>query len=87
MTLAAGSRLGPCEVLGSLGHGGMGEVYRALDTNLRPQVAVKVLPADVSSDSGRLARFQREAEVLAPLNHPTSRRSTASSAPARSRRS
>ena len=65
-----GSRLGPYEVLAKLGEGGMGEVYRATDTHLKRQVAIKVLPAAVANDPDRLARFQREAEVLASLNHP-----------------
>jgi serine/threonine-protein kinase len=65
-----GTRLGPYEIVGLLGVGGMGEVYRATDTNLKRDVAVKVLPASVASDPERLARFQREAEVLAALNHP-----------------
>jgi serine/threonine protein kinase len=66
----AGTRIGPYEVVGSLGAGGMGEVYRATDTNLKRQVAIKMLPPAVVSDAERLARFQREAEVLASLNHP-----------------
>ena len=66
----AGTRIGPYEVVGSLGAGGMGEVYRATDTNLKRQVAIKMLPPAVVSDAARLARFQREAEVLAALNHP-----------------
>jgi serine/threonine-protein kinase len=70
MALAAGTRLGPYEVVCPLGVGGMGEVYRATDTNLKRQVALKVLPASVAGDVERLARFQREAEVLAALNHP-----------------
>ena len=68
--LAAGTRLGPYELLSAIGAGGMGEVYRATDTNLRRPVAIKVLPASLASDPARLARFQREAEVLASLNHP-----------------
>jgi serine/threonine protein kinase len=68
--LSAGTRLGPYEVNAPLGVGGMGEVYRATDTNLKRQVAIKVLPAAVAADVERLARFQREAEVLAALNHP-----------------
>jgi len=68
--LAPGSRLGPYEVTALLGEGGMGQVYRATDTNLKRQVAIKVLPASVAGDADRLARFQREAEVLAALNHP-----------------
>ena len=70
MALSAGTRIGPYEVTAQIGVGGMGEVYRATDTNLRRQVAIKVLPASVSGDPDRLARFQREAEVLAALNHP-----------------
>jgi Tol biopolymer transport system component len=66
----AGTRIGPYEVTGSLGAGGMGEVYRATDTNLKRQVAIKVLPHALALDAERLARFQREAEVLASLNHP-----------------
>ena len=68
--LAPGSRIGPYEVGAQIGAGGMGEVYRATDTNLKRAVAIKVLPASVASDPERLARFQREAEVLASLNHP-----------------
>ena len=70
MTLTPGTRLGPYEILSALGAGGMGEVYRATDTNLKRQVAIKVLPASVAADAERLARFQREAEILAALNHP-----------------
>ena len=70
MPLTPGTRLGPYEVTAQIGVGGMGEVYRATDTKLKRDVAVKVLPAEVASDSERLARFQREAEVLASLNHP-----------------
>jgi eukaryotic-like serine/threonine-protein kinase len=65
-----GVRLGPYEILSPLGVGGMGEVYRATDTNLKRAVAIKVLPESVAGDPERLARFQREAEVLASLNHP-----------------
>jgi serine/threonine-protein kinase len=68
--LTSGDRLGPYEVVGSLGAGGMGQVYRALDTRLKRQVALKVLPADVAADPERLARLEREAQVLASLNHP-----------------
>ena len=68
--LASGSRLGPFEILDGIGEGGMGEVYRATDTRLKRQVALKVLPSSVTADPDRLARFQREAEVLASLNHP-----------------
>ncbi len=68
--LTPGTRLGPYEVLTHIGAGGMGEVYKATDTNLKRSVAIKVLPASVAGDAERLARFQREAEVLAVLNHP-----------------
>jgi serine/threonine protein kinase len=70
MMLQAGSRLGPYEIIGLLGTGGMGEVYRAHDSQLKREVALKVLPAAVATDVDRLARFQREAELLAALNHP-----------------
>ena len=65
-----GSRLGPYEVLAKLGKGGMGQVYRATDIKLKRQVAIKILPPSLAAGSNRLARFQREAEVLASLNHP-----------------
>jgi TolB-like protein len=68
--LSPGERLGPYEVSGPLGAGGMGEVYRARDTRLKRDVALKILPSSVATDAERLARFQREAEVLASLNHP-----------------
>ena len=70
MTFTEGTKLGSYEILGSLGSGGMGEVYRARDTRLKRDVAIKVLPEALSHDPERLARFQREAEVLAALNHP-----------------
>jgi Tol biopolymer transport system component len=70
LALTAGTRLGVYEVIAQIGAGGMGEVYRATDSNLKRSVAIKVLPASVASDAERLARFQREAEVLAALNHP-----------------
>ena len=70
MPLSPGTRLGSYEILAAIGEGGMGEVYRATDTSLKRQVAIKVLPASVAADADRLARFQREAEVLAQLNHP-----------------
>jgi tRNA A-37 threonylcarbamoyl transferase component Bud32 len=70
MALTAGSRLGPYEILALLGAGGMGEVYRARDTKLHRDVAIKVLPEDVATDPDRLARFEREAQALAALNHP-----------------
>jgi len=70
MGLNSGTRLGPYEVTAPLGAGGMGEVYRARDTKLGRDVALKVLPAAFASDADRMARFQREAQVLASLNHP-----------------
>ncbi len=70
MSLAPGARLGPYEILSALGAGGMGEVYRARDTKLGRDVALKVLPTDFALDADRLARFKREAQVLASLNHP-----------------
>jgi serine/threonine-protein kinase len=70
MSLASGARLGPYELTGSLGAGGMGEVYRARDRRLNRDVAIKVLPELFASDPERLARFEREAQVLASLNHP-----------------
>src|SRR5450631_709186 len=70
MPLTPGTRLGPYEILGAIGAGGMGEVYRARDTKLDRTVAIKVLPAAFARDPERLARFQREAKVLASLNHP-----------------
>jgi serine/threonine-protein kinase len=70
MAIAAGTNLGPYEILAPIGAGGMGEVYRARDTKLKRNVALKVLPETLASDPERLARFQREAEVLASLNHP-----------------
>ena len=70
MALAPGTRLGVYEVTAQIGVGGMGEVYRATDSNLKRSVAIKVLPASVAGDADRLVRFQREAEVLAALNHP-----------------
>jgi serine/threonine-protein kinase len=69
MTLAAGTRLGIYEITGSLGAGGMGEVYRARDTKLGREVAIKTLPSARASDKERLARFEREAKLLAALNH------------------
>jgi len=70
MPLVAGARLGPYEIVVPIGAGGMGEVYRARDTKLNRDVAIKVLPDLFANDSERLARFQREAQVLASLNHP-----------------
>jgi serine/threonine protein kinase len=70
MTLAAGTRVGAYEILSPLGAGGMGEVWRARDTKLDREVALKVLPEVFANDPDRLARFEREAKVLASLNHP-----------------
>src|SRR5712692_3029315 len=70
MALSAGSRLGPYEILAPLGAGGMGEVYRARDTKLGRDIALKILPDTFTHDPERLARFRREAQVLASLNHP-----------------
>jgi serine/threonine protein kinase/Tol biopolymer transport system component len=69
VSLSAGTRIGPYEVTAQLGEGGMGQVYRATDTNLKRTVAIKVLPEAVATDVERLTRFQREAEMLARLNH------------------
>src|SRR6202521_2657269 len=70
MTLAAGTRLGPYEILSPLGAGGMGEVYRARDSKLKRDVAVKVLPHSLAGDPEALARFEREALAVAALSHP-----------------
>src|SRR5262245_32935335 len=70
MSLAPGARLGPYEVVSLLGSGGMGEVYRAHDTKLGRDVALKILPDSFVHDPDRVARFRREAQVLASLNHP-----------------
>ena len=70
MTLEAGSRLGPYEILGALGAGGMGEVYRARDSKLDREVAIKVLPEKLAADPASLGRFEREARAVAALSHP-----------------
>ena len=70
MSLAAGVRIGVYQIVSALGAGGMGEVYRARDTNLDRDVAIKILPELFASDAERLSRFEREARVLASLNHP-----------------
>ena len=70
MSLTAGARLGPYEIVSALGAGGMGEVYLATDTRLGRDVAIKVLPPDLVSDPERLARFEREAKAVSALNHP-----------------
>lgn len=71
MSLTTGTRLGAYQVTALPGEGGMGQVYRARDAKLKRDVALKVLPAEVATDRERLVRFQREAEVLASLNHPS----------------
>jgi eukaryotic-like serine/threonine-protein kinase len=70
MPLSVGDKLGHYEILSPLGAGGMGEVYRAQDTQLQREVAIKVLPVGLAGDTDRLARFDREAKILAALNHP-----------------
>src|ERR1700739_1256121 len=70
MALAAGTRLGSYEITNAIGAGGMGEVYQAHDTKLGRDVAIKVLPEAFAHDPDRLSRFQREAKMLASLNHP-----------------
>ncbi len=70
MTIVPGLRIGPYEVTGKLGEGGMGEVWRATDSKLKREVAIKVLPAEFTDDRERLARFEREAQLLAQLQHP-----------------
>ena len=70
MTIPVGTRLGSYEIVSPLGAGGMGEVYRARDAKLNRDVAIKVLPAGFAEDRERVARFRREAQVLASLNHP-----------------
>src|SRR6516164_68807 len=70
MALTIGSQLGSHEITALLGKGGMGEVYRARDLRLKREVAIKILPEEFSRDKDRVNRFQREAEVLASLNHP-----------------
>src|ERR1700694_267734 len=71
MLLSAGTLLGPYVVVSPLGAGGMGEVYRARDSKLNREVALKVLPEGFANDADRMARFSREAQVLAALNHPS----------------
>lgn len=68
--ISPGDKLGPYEILSPLGAGGMGEVYRARDSKLNREVAIKVLPAALANDADYLARFQREAQALAALHHP-----------------
>src|SRR5581483_2490895 len=69
-TVTPGTRLGPYQIVSLLGSGGMGEVYRARDTKLGRDVAIKVLPTAIAGDPDRRARFEREAQLLAALNHP-----------------
>jgi hypothetical protein len=73
MSLLAGARLGPYKIVSPLGAGGMGEVYRARDTRLGRDVAIKVLPASFSTDHDRLRRFEQEARAASALNHPAGR--------------
>jgi serine/threonine protein kinase len=70
LALTQGTRLGPYEILSAIGAGGMGEVYKARDTRLDRDVAIKILPEAFAADADRVARFQREAKTLAVLNHP-----------------
>src|SRR5262250_960621 len=70
MSLRVGTHLGSLEITGLLGRGGMGEVYRARDLKLKREVAIKILSEEFSQDADRVRRFQREAEVLASINHP-----------------
>src|SRR6478736_2223253 len=70
MALAPGTRLGPYEILSALGAGGMGEVWRARDSRLMREVAIKVLPASFANDADRLLRFEQEARATSALNHP-----------------
>src|SRR5215471_2314643 len=70
MALSIGTQLGTHEITALLGKGGMGEVYRARDLKLKREVAINILPEEFSQDTDRVSRFQREAEVLASLNHP-----------------
>src|ERR1700751_4937686 len=70
MSLSSGMKLGPYEVQAPLGAGGMGEVYRARDTRLERNVAIKILPAHLSGDPARKQRFEREAKAISGLNHP-----------------
>lgn len=70
MSVQIGAQLGTHQITGLLGKGGMGEVFRSRDTKLKREVAIKILPEQFTRDSDRVTRFQREAEVLAALNHP-----------------
>ena len=81
MALTPGARRGPYEILAKIGDGGMGEVYRAGDTTLKRDVAIKMLPDVFASNPERRARFEREAKMLAALNHPNIAHLTASKIP------
>src|SRR5262245_24016370 len=70
LMITPGAALGPYEVVGPLGRGGMGRVWRVVDTRLGRQVAIKVLPDELAADASRVSRFEREARFLAALNHP-----------------
>src|SRR5712692_7969925 len=70
MALSVGTKLGPYEIIAPLGTGGMGEVYRAKDTRLGRDVAIKILPKELSADAARKQRFEREAKTISGLNHP-----------------
>ena len=70
MALASGTRMGPYEIISPIGAGGMGEVYRARDTRLNRDVAIKILPTSFSGDPDRLRRFEGEARAIAALSHP-----------------
>src|SRR5262245_41353443 len=70
MAIASGTRLGPYEIVSAIGAGGMGEVYRAHDSRLSREVAIKILPAAFAGDPDRLQRFEQEARAVAALNHP-----------------
>src|SRR5687767_409646 len=70
MEMPRGTRLGPYEILAPIGSGGMGDVYRGLDTRLNREIAIKVLSGNVMSDSSKRQRFEREAQAIAALNHP-----------------
>ena len=70
MAIAAGTRLGPYDIVAPIGAGGMGEVYKARDTRLQRDVAIKVVPESIAGDAAALARFEREAQAVAALSHP-----------------
>ena len=76
MAIQAGNRVGPYEIVCTVGAGGMGQVFRARDTRLGRDVAIKVLPDELAAEPDRVRRFEQEARAIAALNHPTSVRST-----------